>query len=107
MTVAKVQGSEWINIVNRNFDKLDGRVETLEGAAARGKYTADADDATAGTLSIDTGLAAPTGFIVQILRSGAVITGDAAISLSSADLVVADGSTYSVTAGDVVNWIAV
>jgi hypothetical protein len=72
-----------------------------------GSYTAVAGDATAGTLDIVTGFSTVTSYTVQILRAGAVATSDVALSVSAGTLTVADGSTYAVTADDVINWIAV
>jgi hypothetical protein len=95
-----IGGSSWMESLRNNL-------ETIEAAIpAKGTHTVTAGEETAGTLSVDTGLTAPTGFIVQILRAGAVATSDAALSLSDSDLVVADGSTYAMTDGDVINWIA-
>lgn len=74
---------------------------------AKSSYTATAGNATAGTMTIPTGLTSVTGFNAQIYRAGVNVTADASFTISSGDLVVADGSvTYSVTAGDVVYYIA-
>ena len=70
-----------------------------------GTYTAVAGDDSADKASIDTGKADAVGFIVQIVRSGVVVGADAKPSLASGVLTVADGSTYKVTAADVINWI--
>ncbi len=72
-----------------------------------GRHTVTAGEDTAGTCAIATGAATITAQDVQILRSGAVATGNAAVSVSSATLTVADGATYVLTTGDVINWIAV
>jgi len=74
---------------------------------AGGSHAATAANASAGTVSIATGLNSVLSFSVMILRSGAAVTGDAAISVSSTSLVVADGSTYTLTEADVIKWIAV
>ena len=70
-----------------------------------GTYTAVADDDTANKASIDTGKADAVGCIVQIVRAGVVVGADAKPSIAAGVLTVADGSTYNVTAGDVINWI--
>ena len=104
-----IGGSSWLEKVRKNFETIKSAILSLQGEdaeLAKGSHTVTEGEETAGTLTIDTGLAAPVGFVVQILRSGAVATSDAAVSLSDSDLVVADGSTYSVTEGDVINWIA-
>lgn len=80
-------------------------------ASTMGSYTVVTADDTAGTKTIS--LASyfgpgetAVGMIVQILRAGVDVTADAVISLSSNNLVVADGgATYALTAGDVINYI--
>lgn len=73
-----------------------------------GQHSVDSDEDTAGELDIVTGLAAVAMFQVQILRAGAVVTGDAAVSESEGTLTVADGGDdYAVTENDVVQWLAV
>ncbi|MBN9534823.1 MAG: hypothetical protein J0H10_15875 [Alphaproteobacteria bacterium] len=73
---------------------------------ASGAYTAVTADATANAAVIDTGLSAITAVQVMILRAGKVATSDAAVSVSGGKLTVGDGSTYSVTAADVIHWVA-
>lgn len=104
-----IGGSSWLEKVRKNFETIKSAILSLQGEdaeLAKGSHEVTAGEETAGTLTIDTGLAAPVGFVVQILRAGAVATSDAVVSLSDSDLVVADGATYSVTEGDVINWIA-
>ena len=69
-----------------------------------GEYAVDSDDDTANTTAIDTGVTI-NGYIVQIYRSGVEVHGDAAISVATTVLTVADGSTYVLTDGDVINYI--
>lgn len=83
------------------------RDEAEAQAMAAGTYTAVAGDATANTLDIDTGLDALSSYLVQIFRSGVQINSDQAVSVSAGVITVADGaSTYAITAGDVINWVA-
>ena len=70
-----------------------------------GTHTVSAGEDSANTLAIVTGKADATSMIVQIYRSNAIVTSDAAISLASGTLTVASGSTYGVAANDVINWI--
>ena len=70
-----------------------------------GVYTAIAGDDSAGKAEINTGMANATGAIVQIVRAGVVVGADAKPSIAAGVLIVADGSTYNVTAADVINWI--
>lgn len=78
---------------------------------AYGSHTVTADEATANAAVIDTGLADITlsKGSVTVWRAGSIVTGDAVITESpSGSISVADGaSTYSVTAGDIINWLAV
>lgn len=61
-------------------------------------------EATANTVTIATGLNSIIGKLVQVLRSNVDVTGDAVITSSNGDLTVADGSTFNLTAGDVINY---
>jgi len=70
-----------------------------------GVYTAVEDDNTANKASIDTGKADAVGCIVQIIRAGVVVGADAKVSQAAGVIAVEDGSTYKVTAADVINWI--
>jgi LysM repeat protein len=72
---------------------------------ARGSYTVTAGDDTAGTTTINTGLTINTA-IVQIIRSGKVVSSDPSVSWATTNLTVADGTTYVLTSGDKLNWIA-
>lgn len=85
-----------------NFEVVKG--ETM------GAYTVVAANDTANTVTIPTGKwfgkgETAVGFVVTIMRSGKQVSSDPAISLSSNNLVVADGSTYVLTTGDVINYI--
>jgi hypothetical protein len=100
---------------NKQLDALN--VTTLGVGAARlamsgsvraAQHTVTSGEASAHTMAITSGATSIVAQFVQILRSGAAVTGDAAISVSGGTITVADGaSTYAVTAGDVVNWLAV
>jgi hypothetical protein len=85
---------------------ISGEVDALQlQAMNRGKYTVTAGNDSANTCSIPTGLTV-AGYIVQIYRGGVQVTSDAAISASTTNLVVANGSTYVLTANDSVMWTA-
>ena len=73
---------------------------------ASGMYTATSDDATADEAVIETGLASASMFIARVLRADVDVTGDAVLTTASGDISVADGSTYAVTAGDEIHWLA-
>lgn len=113
-----VDSNKKINELDITAAKLNGTAVTataaainnlVQGTAANkkinaGSYTVVADDDTAGTKTIAVGLTVVAA-IVQVLRSGKAATSDIAVSWSTTNLVVADGSTYTLTAGDVVNYI--
>lgn len=82
-------------------------IATDDGQYSFGTYTAVAGDDTAGTVSIATGLSSITSFLVQIFRSGVPLFSDQAVSASGGNIVVADGATYALTAGDVINYLAI
>lgn len=71
------------------------------------KVTASAQDAIDGEVIVDFQVNFALAASVQILRSGAVVTGDAVVTYPAVGQVsVADGSTYSVTADDVIVIVA-
>jgi hypothetical protein len=70
-----------------------------------GIYTATADDQTAGTVGIDTGITVG-GFLVQVYRSG-ILLGSYNVSASGTTITVAtNGTDYELTSGDIINWFA-
>lgn len=73
----------------------------------RSRHTVTADEDTAGLVHISTGLADVSVRFVQVIRSGKVATSDAAVSDSGGVVTVADGSTYVLTAADVIDVIAI
>lgn len=95
MALEKVQGSDWQRRIVDNFATI----------GERGTHTVTADEDTANSAAIATGKADATAFIVQIFRSGVNVAHDAEVSISDGTLTVADGSTYTLTAADVINWI--
>ncbi len=73
-----------------------------------GSVTVSAGQDTANEAVIVTGLASVVSFVVQILRAGIDVTNKADISEATGSITVADNSTdYVLTAGDVINWIAI
>ena len=70
-----------------------------------GTYTAVAADDSANKASINTGKADAVGCIVQVLRAGVDIATDGKFSIAAGVIAVEDGSSYKVTANDVINWI--
>ena len=75
--------------------------------AAGGSYTVTAGDDTANTTAITTGLSSITTFDVKVIRSGKNVASDTSLSASGGTLTVADGSSYTLTNGDVIKWIAI
>lgn len=70
-----------------------------------GSHIVTSAEATATTLNIDTSLEGAAMAIVQIVRSGGIVGADAKPSLAAGVLTVANGTTYSLTANDVINWL--
>lgn len=82
----------------------------VQGAAAdkkinAGTHTVTAGEDSAGTVTIAAGITVAAA-VVQVLRAGKAATSDAAISWTTTNLTVADGTTFALTANDVVSWIA-
>lgn len=88
-------------------------LKTAGGTAsvlASGIHTVTAGEATANLVDIVTGIADLTvaEWCVTIWRSGSIIQSDQAVTENSAGTIrVADGATYSVTAGDIIVWAVV
>lgn len=73
---------------------------------AGGAHAVTGGEGSAHTCTMATGLTTISAAVVQVIRSGKVATSDASVSYTGGNLVVADGSTYALTSGDVLNWIA-
>lgn len=79
-----------------------------EATVIVGRHVATADEATANAvvINLSNDLAVIEGATFTILRSGNIIQTDADLTYSGATMTFADGSTYSVTAGDVITYVA-
>lgn len=84
--------------------KLTG-IDWMNKLPICGTYTAVSGDDSTGYVTFDTGQPSAAGFMVQVFRAGVNIGGDVKASLTAGVLKVEDGSTYKITAGDVINWI--
>jgi hypothetical protein len=87
---------------------LESSVTTLETGSviAAGTYTVVADDDTAGTVDIDSGLATGASAMVQIQRAGVNVLEDAVVTVAAGVITLTDGgATYALTADDVVKYI--
>ena len=80
-------------------------IDWISRMPVSGVHTVTSTEAGAGKAEINTGMANATGFIVQIVRAGVVDGADAKPSIAAGVLTVANGTSYKVTAGDVINWI--
>ena len=80
-------------------------IDWISRMPVSGVHTVTSTEAGADKVEINTGMANATGAIVQIVRAGVVVGADAKPSIAAGVLTVADGSTYNVTAADVINWI--
>lgn len=58
------------------------------------------------TWAINTGKPTAIGYIVQIIRSGAVLAATPTVTFTNGVLTIATGGSYTVTAGDTAHWIA-
>lgn len=89
------------------ISQVTGTNTAIVTGFAANSYVVLAGDDTANTVSIPHTLGgAPDAFGVMILRGGVRVLDDAALSAGAANLVVADGATYVLTAGDVIHWWA-
>jgi hypothetical protein len=80
---------------------------TYNGVANTGVVKGGSYDDTANTTAITTGLSSITTFDVKVIRSGKNVASDTSLSASGGTLTVADGSSYTLTNGDVIKWIAI
>jgi len=78
-------------------------VKAANQKSARGAYVVLSGDQSAGSVTIQAGLAIASA-IVQVIRSGKVVASDTAVSFNGGTLTVGSGSTYTLTAGDILNW---
>lgn len=83
------------------------RMNGADCKLARGSHAVTSGEGAAHSAALATGLTSVATQFVQILRGGKVATSDAAVSVSGGTITVGDGSTYALTAGDVVNWLAI
>ena len=80
-------------------------IDWISRMPVSGVHTVTSTEAGADKVEINTGMANATGAIVQIVRAGVVDGADAKPSIAAGVLTVANGTSYKVTAGDVINWI--
>lgn len=91
--------------------EIDGTLQfggvAQSGVVRAGQHTVTSGEASATTLGITTGLTTSVAQTVQIIRAGKVATSDAAVSFATGTLTVANGSSFTLTAGDVINYVVV
>jgi hydrogenase/urease accessory protein HupE len=88
---------------------LETSAAALGGASGlvKGVASASAAQATANVANITTGLATVTGWIAAVYRAGVDVTSDAVFSAQTGGVLrVADGTTFSVTENDKIQYIA-
>lgn len=67
-------------------------------------YTVTSADVTATQSTLASGLTAINGYIVQIYRAGVLLTGQT-VTVSTTNLLIStNGTTYVLTAGDIINY---
>lgn len=105
---AEVDANGVVEVDARAATALTGQGFTLVGnlTAAGGRHVVTAGEATANTLDIETGMTVISSQIVQVLRAGNVVTSDADVTVTDGTITVADGSSFNLTADDVINWVA-
>jgi len=84
----------------------------MSGAVIGGARTVLPADVTATNVTIPTGLTtAILSTTVSIMRSGRLVAADAGVAQSTIsgviNLVITSGSSYSLTANDIINWTVV
>lgn len=67
-------------------------------------YTVTSADVTATKSTLASGLATIHGYIVQIYRSGILLTGQTTTVSTTNLLISTNGTTYVLTAGDIINY---
>ena len=88
------------NILQNNA----GVVELAAVMARRHVVTGAEATATQAVISLADGLAAINTFVVQVLRSNAILAGASGpvVTVSGTNLTVANGTNYTMTTGDVI-----
>ncbi len=83
------------------------RILGSNGVSYGGRITVSAAAETDGELIVDFQVNLPLASIVQITRAGVVVGADAVITYpADGQVSIADGSTYSVTEGDILSVVA-
>jgi hypothetical protein len=72
-----------------------------------GQHIVTAGEAAATTVTFRTGLNNITTINIQITRSNVIVTSTAVASDSAGQLTVSNGAGYTLTNGDVINWIVI
>ena len=105
---AQVDGDGIVEVDSRAATALIGQGFSFVGnlVATGGRHVATAGEATDNTLDINTKMTVVSSQNIQALRAGNVVTSDADVTVAAGVITVADGSTFNITAGDVINWMA-
>ena len=90
-----------------NFSAIG--TQNFRGPEPFGTYTVTAADATANSVTLDFSAAfedgTVSGVIAQVTRAGNVATSDLDITTSGNSVTFADGTTYALTADDLITYI--
>ena len=101
------QGNYYSDSTGYNAQQLNINTGTVgAGVVLSGfkTYTVTAADVTATYSSLASGLTTIHGYIVQIYRAGVLLTGQTT-TISTTNLQIAtNGTTYVLTAGDILNY---
>jgi len=83
-----------------------GAAAQIAIAGASGSHAVVASESNGSTLSIDTGLGAVTGYVLNIYRAGSALNSDQGLNKASGSLTILPGSAYAVTTSDEIYWLA-
>ena len=100
-------GNFYSDSTGYNATQLNVQTGTLNSGVVLGgfkTYTVTAADVTATYANLASGLSTINGYIVQIYRAGVLLTGQTT-TVSTTNLRIAtNGTTYVLTAGDIINY---
>lgn len=93
------------NLGNVISDLTDTQEAFNTQSVIRGTHVAVTDDATADKVDVVSGLTEIVGYQVQVFRAGVLVGGDVKVSANAGTLSIEDGTTYKITAGDIITYI--
>jgi hypothetical protein len=109
--MARISAATKTKLTKASRANQDAKLGTLVynlGNIATGSWTVTGTQQNASSIVIDTGLGSSTAQIVQLYRSGSVITtsGSFKVANASGSLTIGATAGYVVSASDIVTWVA-